>query len=115
MDKITVLIPETKRTPIAKAVVGAEVITFKTKNGKKMSIPRSSMLLLEGNAITYKFPRRKVIRGNFKVVEGGLQDKESGIFAAIDSVIITEPVTVSSGKGKAGKKKAGGKKKKKKK
>jgi hypothetical protein len=108
MDRLTVLVPETKRTTIDKAVVSTETITFKTKNGKKMTIPRSSLLLLEENAVIYKFPRRKILKGNFKAVEGGLQDKESGLFAAMESVVIAEPATVST-------KKTGAKKKKKKK
>ena len=98
MEKLTVLIPETKKTPITAAVVNSEIVTFKTRQGKKVSIPRTSLLLLEEKTIIYVLPRRKIIKGTFKAVEGGLEDKASGIFVAKQCFV--ESVTEKAASGK---------------
>lgn len=92
MEKLTAIVPETKRTVIVKAAINAETVSFKTSNGKKMTVPLSSLLLIEPKAITYKFPKRKILKGNFKAVAGGMQDKDNGYFVATDAVVLVENI-----------------------
>jgi hypothetical protein len=79
-ERVVVMLPEVKR-----ATLGGNVkykkgfCTFKTKAGKKITIPADNVLLQDAKSIWYRLLKRKIIKGSFDLTtDGFLEDSDIG-------------------------------------
>jgi len=94
LTKITVLIPETKRSPLVKAVVKGDALIFVNKNKKKMSIPMSSVQYLDDKSVIYSMPRRRITKSEkdtpFEIKNGFYVS--GNIRIPVNNVVLAESV-----------------------
>lgn len=78
-EKVVVMIPEVKRATLGgKPIYRGDTCAFKTKAGKKMTIPKENVLIQDEKSIVYKLMRRRLIKGDFELKDGFLLDSDLG-------------------------------------
>ena len=92
LEKVVTMIPEVKRASLgSKPVWKRGTVTFKTKNGKTMTIPEGSVLIMDEKSITYKLLRRKLIKGDFELNGTGfLTDADLGTYINPEILAVAE-------------------------
>lgn len=79
-DKVVMLLPEVKKVSLgAKPLYKGDICIVKTNRGKKISIPKISVLLQDKKSLIYSLPRRKLIKGEFRLIDGFFVDAETGV------------------------------------
>lgn len=95
MLKLTCMINQVKRTTVeegSKITLKGDTMSFKAKNGKKISVPAASVIIHDTKSIQYNLLMRKIVKGDFTLDDGFYFDKKGGLRVAEAAVIFAEEV-----------------------
>ena len=89
-NKAILYIPEIKKSQYSSIKFSDDTVTVELPSGKTFALPAKSVVAQDNGYITYKLIKRRILKGDFDIINGFLVDKEQKIYINMAYVEISE-------------------------